>query len=189
MNPYGQKRPRLEYENDLCGTSEHSQHFTGTVNGFTTHPASFEHQSIPFTSAGGEVISTGSGVFVPQFVVSSAEASLGLAAHQSSAPIVYTQAPSQPGMVLNGIHSLPQGMRPVPGVLERIQTKQPNPNGDIQELSYLRGHVEPMVPPTPVGFPSLLSYEDTENRYVNDTVPPLPHSMFSHAHINPTDSL
>jgi len=169
MNSYGQKRQRLEYGNDLSGTTEHSQHYVGNVNGFTTthaHPATFEHQAIPYSSAGEEVVSAGAGaVFVPQFVVSSAEGSLGLATHQSSMPIVYTQASPQPAILLNGLHSHPQGMRPISRVLERIQTKQRNFNGETSEPGYFRGHGEPVMTPLP-GFPSLLSYEDTENRYV-----------------------
>lgn len=164
MNPFGQKRPRHEYENDLAGPSEHPQHFAGNTNGFTTHPTTFEHQSIPFSSA-GEVVAAGAGIFVPQFVVSSAEGSLGLATHRSSLPIVYTQGPPQSAMLLNGIHPLPHGLRAVHGLHEQIQTKQQSSDGEIQDLGYLQGQAEPRMSPLP-GFPSLMSYEDTENRYV-----------------------
>jgi hypothetical protein len=171
MNSYGQKRQRLGYEHDLSGTTERSQQYGGNVNNpFTTHghPGTFEHQAIPYSSAEEEVVSAGSGaVFVPQFVVSSAEGSLGLATHHSSMPIVYTQASPQPAILLNGLHSHPQGMRPFSRVLEHIQTKQRTCNGEGSEPGYFRGQGEPMMTPLP-GFPSLLSYEETENRYVSD---------------------
>lgn len=169
MNSYGQKRQRLEYGNDLSGQTEHSQHYTtANLNGFTTHahPPTFDHQALPYSSAGEEVVSAGTGaVFVPQFVVSSAERSLGLATHRSSMPIVYAQAASQPAMLLNGLHSHSQGMRPISRVLEHIQTKQRRCNGESSEPRYFRGHGEDMMTSLP-GFPTSLSYEDTENRSV-----------------------
>ncbi|KAI9877758.1 MAG: hypothetical protein M1830_002923 [Pleopsidium flavum] len=166
MNPFGQKRQRHEYENDVAGTSEHPQHFAGNTNGFTTHQTTFEHQSMPFSSA-GEVVAAGAGIFVPQFVVSSAEGSLGLATHRSSLPIVYTQGPPQSAMLLNGLQSF---SRAAPGLLEHIQTKQQSSGRVSQDLGYLQGQPEPRMSPLP-GFPSLTSYEDTENRYVTALSP------------------
>ncbi len=168
MSSYALKRQRLDCHNDLSGTNEHSQQFTGAMNGYAAHQATYEHHSNPFSSAGGDVVSAGQGVFVPQFVVSSAEGSMGLTTHRSSMPIVYTQAPSQSAMVLNSIHSIPQGLRPLPGVLEHIQTKQQASNGGMHDSGYHRGHGEPVLLMNSqlTGFPTAVSYEDTENRYV-----------------------
>lgn len=169
MNHFGQKRARQEYEDDLSAASEHHpQHFAGNTNGFATHQSTYDHQQMPFSSA-GDVVAAGAGIFVPQFVVSSAEGTLGLATHRSSLPLVYTQASPQSTMLVNGFHSLSHGLSPVSGLHDQNHMKHQNPTADSQDQGYFHGQTEPRMTSFQ-GFPNLASYEDTENRYAGDSI-------------------
>jgi hypothetical protein len=76
------------------GTTEHSN-ITPAMSMASRrrmqYPATFEHQAIPYSSAGEEVVSAGAGAVFCRNSSSAPPRVAGLASHQSSMPIVYTK--------------------------------------------------------------------------------------------------
>lgn len=165
MDPYSQKRQRLEYGHHFATNGGHAPQFVGTINGFVAPGPAYDQQHLPYSSGPADMAAvTAAADYGTTYYASAGEEAMGLTL-PSSMPMAYSQVAFD-SAAMNGLHCIQNGMRHAPSLQDHIQHSQHRSS----EEAYPDATYFPGTPATWSaslhGLPTSDSYQETENEYV-----------------------